>query len=244
MNSKLKKAIKCSYEIPKPKRKEEFLSNLPYPKTRGQDFLRSQVGYIHKRVWVTSFILFILILVFCHSFKKDDLRILMAVSAMIPILTSVTVTEIIRSSVFGMDELEMTTRYNLRSLVLARMGILGMGNMLLLLLTIPVLSIRIEIESVWIGVYLLGPYLLTCFISFALINRFRSNEITYYCAGAAVLVWCLELLLNYSRLTIYEPRYISLWLAILALLLIAFSKELHKYIKNTEELLWNSSLTV
>ena len=203
----------------------------------------SQIGYIPKKVWIISVILLLIVMVFSYLFKVDDLRILWAASAMVPILVLVTITEITCSTIFGMNELEMTARFNLRSLVLARMGILGTGNLALFLITIPVLSIKLEMESVRIGVFLLVPYLLTCFISFVLVNRFHSGEITYYCAGAAVLVWCLEILLNCSRLTIYEHRHFSWWLVVLAVLLTAVIREIYIFIKNTEEFIWSSYLT-
>ena len=71
------------------------------------------------------------------------------------------VTEQNRFHIFLMSELEMAARFSLKSVVLARMEILGIVHLLVLLFLIPVCA-RLHGTSVFqTGLYLLVPYLLT-----------------------------------------------------------------------------------
>lgn len=243
MKKELKQSICRIYEAPVPKQKKEFLHNFNYPKTRWRDFLYSQLGYIRKQVWLVSAGLFLAVLLLDNLFKQGNIIVLWTVSAMVPFLTLITVTEAARSAVFGMAEIEISTRYGLRSIILARMGILGAGNLVFFLLAVPLLSDKAEMESFKTGVFLLVPYLLTCFLSFGLVNRFRTGEINYYCAGAAILVSAAEVIFNSIWSDLYRLHYFPVWMAAMAVLLAVSYREILKFIKNTEELTWNLYLT-
>ncbi len=243
MNNKLKQGIKHMYDAPLPKQKQEFLRNFNYPKTRWRDFLCSQLGYIRKHTWIVSIVLFLAIQLLGNLSKLDNRLALWVVSALMPFLTLITVTEVARSAVFGMAEIEMSSRYSLRCILLARMGILGTGNLVLLFLILPVLSGKSGLELIKTGVFLLVPYLLTCFLSFALVNRFRTGEIYFYCAGTAVLVSAAEILFNSIWSYLYQQRYFPAWMIVVALLLAVSYREIQKFMKNTEELTWNLYLT-
>jgi hypothetical protein len=231
-----------AFEPPSPKKKQEFLYNLNYPKTRWQDFMFSQFGSIRKKVWIVSALLFGVVMLFGCFLPKEDIRLLWAVSSIIPYVAFMTTTEIARSAIFGMAELEMTMRYHLRSVVLARMGILGLGNLVLLLITTPVLVRYVDLGYLQIGVFLLVPYLLTSFLSFLFVNRYRSGDVSYYCAGAAVFVSGLELTLSSIWTATLQQQYFWQWLVVLILLLTAVCREIRKLTK-WEELIWNSYLT-
>lgn len=243
MKRELKQALKDAYSIPKPPKKEEFLRTLNYPKTRWYDFLFSQISYIQKKVWVVSLLLFIIILLFMALLQKGDSFLLWAVSAMFPFLALVTVTETARSAVFGLAELEMTTRYSLRSVLFTRMGTIGTGNLMLLLILAPILAGKVGLGVFKIGVYLLVPYLLTSFILFTIVNHIRSKDHTYFCAAAAAIVSSGGLLFGKVWCVIYQQQYFLLWLAFFIILAVALSKEISILLKNTEELVWNSFLT-
>lgn len=244
MKKELKQYITYSFDAPKPLHKDEFIRTLNYPKTRWYDFITSQISFIRKRIWFISIILFVTAYLLVIQLPLEQLELLWIVSAFLPFLAMMTVSETIRSSVFGLAELEMTTRYSLRSVLLARIGILGAGNLVLLLLVIPLLAGKIELGFVKTGVYLLVPYLLASFLSYSLVNRIRSNDLTYYCVGIAAIISCCGLIFGRIWYVIYEQQYFIFWIATLTVLIAIIPREIYKLIKNSEELIWNSYSTV
>lgn len=91
-------------------------------------------------------------------FGKD---VMWGISALLPFAAVSVVTEQNRFHIFLMSELEMAARFSLKSVVLARMEILGIVHLLVLLFLIPVCA-RLHGASVFqTGLYLLVPYLLT-----------------------------------------------------------------------------------
>ena len=188
MKKNMKEYISRVYDAPRPMQKKEFLQKLNYPKTRWQDFIVCQLGYIDKKVWIISILLFSVILFFETIFTQGDMNLLWVVSSFIPFIALMTITELARSVTFGMAELELTTRYNLRSVLLMRMGVLGVGNLVLLFAAIPILIMKLNMGIIKLGVYFLVPYLLTCFLSYVLARRIRPGEISLCCAGVAALI--------------------------------------------------------
>lgn len=244
MKQKLKQNILNAYEIPEPLQKEEFIKSLNFPKIRWYDFLLYQFGYIRKKIWIASILLFLAAILLGSLLQKGDMKLLWSVSAIIPFLALLGITEIARSAVFGLAELEMSTRYNLRGVLLARMCIIGIGNFILILSLTCILAGRIEVQVLKLGIYFMIPYLLTNFISYVVVNRSRSKDISYYCAAVAASVSGSGLFFGRIWEVIYQQQYFILWLVAFVVLIAALSKEIRKLIHNTEELIWNSYSTV
>lgn len=244
MKKELKNYISKAYSPPSPNHKEEFLNTLNYPKVRWFDFLLSQLGYIRKRIWVASLLLYLTAILLGSLMDHGDLKLLWSISAILPYLAMLTITETARSAVYGLAELEMTSRYNLRSVLYARMTALGFLNLLMLIIILPILAGKIDLNVFKIGIYLLVPYLITSFLSYKIINRVRSKELSYYCAVLAAAVSCFGLLIRQLWVVIYQQQYFILWLAASVLLTIFLVKEIKLLINHSEEMLWNSYSTV
>jgi hypothetical protein len=239
----MKQQLHNAFDAPSPQKKREFIQSLNYPKIRRKDFLLSQFGFIHRKVWIASAFLFIAAMIFETLIQPGDIRLLWVISALIPFFVMTSITEIARSTVFGMEELEMSTKYNLKSILLTRMGILGAGNMLMLLAGLPLLAEKVKIGIINAGVYLMVPYLLTCILSCMVLNRMGNKEIPVYCAGAAAFVSTLGFILNSVQSAIYQERYFIFWVAILVVLIILLFRGLRQLINNMEEMKCNLFLT-
>lgn len=239
MKKELKNYIIKVYTPPSPKRKKEFISSLNYPKVRLYNFILSQVGYVRIRVWISSFLIFAATLLLGNYIKPGSVDLLWYVSALFPFLSTITITETIRSSVYGLAELEMTTRYDLHSVMYARMAILGIGNLMLLLIILPFLSEKVGLGMFKVGVYLLLPYLITSYLSYKMINRFRTKELSYTCAALATAISCSVLVLPKFWENVYYEEYFILWLAACLLITISLVKEIKKLIQRSEDLIWN-----
>lgn len=134
-----------------------------------------------------------------YFMEKDTLW---SISACIPFVALSAITENNRSSVYRMAELEMATRFSLKNVVLARLGIIGTMHLLLIALLCPFVYIDQAAITIHAGVYLLVPYLLTTFLSLTCTRKLHGPEATYLCMGIAVTISGLNIL-SQSKFYIY-----------------------------------------
>lgn len=210
MKQSFKKVLSQVFEAPPPLHKKEFLRTLELPKISMAEFIFSQIGYIRKWVWGVSALVFTISLA---GSLMLSVNMLWVISAFTPLLALTILSESGRSENHKMAELEMATRFSLRSVLLARSGILGMENLALLCLLVPV-GLQNNMHSpIQAGVYIIAPYLLTSFTGLWIVLRFRGQEAMYFCAGAAA---CVSFSVFFSHITvpqIYERNYLIWWMA-------------------------------
>lgn len=234
MDEKLKKALRDAFEPPAPTQKEAFLKRIPQPGISNLSFVLSQAGYIRKYVWGISAVLFGIAFMGAHMFGKD---VMWGISALLPFAAVSVVTEQNRSHIFLMSELEMSTRFSLKSVVLARMEILGIVHLLLLLFLIPVCA-RLHGASVFqTGLYLLVPYLLTADAGLWAARRTKGAESWYACFGIAACVSVLNLIVQKLYPILFGTRYIPAWTLMLAAVVIYGVKEWKRSMNRLSELL-------
>lgn len=233
----LKEELKKAFEAPAPLHKTEFLQKLHSPGLNLFDFLLIQIRYIRKRIWGVSILAFMISLFGSLLLSVD---MLWAISAFMPLLALMTVTETSRSEHYKMAELEMATRFSLKSVLLARLGILGIGNLLILCLFFPVSLCNSRIPPTQIGFYIITPFLLTTFICLYIVLRHREKETIYFCTGISICISFLVFVLHSALPRLYEESAFTIWIFTAVLLCIAITKQYHQLIKQ-EELTWNLS---
>lgn len=244
MDKEMKKTLQHAMEAPMPERKQEFLCQVKdlvdHARIRGclrgsyRRFVAGQFFYIGKWGWIRSFGLFFTALLL-GGFK--DKSLLWAFSAIAPFLAVAFIAEGMRSEIYGMAELEMATRFSLKSLILARMGIVGTVHMLLLCLGMAVGCRQGLVQPLYAGVYLMVPYLLTNAAGLYLARKMRGRECIYailaVAAGVAVLPFGVKLL--------YQEKLFIWWLAALLVFAVLAIKEWKKNLEGWEEVTWNLS---
>lgn len=242
MNKQIKRSIQKAFEAPKPDQQEKarFLRALPQPKISMFRFILVQATYMRKLTLFFS-VLFLLPAVIAAFYISENT--LWIVSAFVPILGLLAVAESTRSLMYGMSEFEMSTRFSLKSVVLARMSVLGLLDLIILGCVTPLCCIGSKFPLFQIGIYLLVPYLLTVNISLWIVRRFHGRETIYACMTVAVLVSGANAGLHFITDLIYQNAYIAWWLILAVLLLVGMAHEIYCTIKQTEEYTWNLSLT-
>lgn len=236
MKKEWKKALQDAYRAPKPLKKRDFLDIIEEPEMTTGDFLRSQFGYIHKWNWLLALLLFVAAL-FAGHLKEPEL--VGIISSLTPLLALSTVAESSRSLRYGMEELELVSRFPLKAIVMARLGILGIGNLILLVILCPVLMAQGQPTFLSVGVQILIPYLITSFLNLFLVRKIPGRESLYYCAGIAVIVCVVQIIFSSLQSPIYERLRPVSWVVILALLFISTGRECLKMLKQSEEYIWN-----
>ncbi len=236
MNGKMKMQLKEYFEAPEPEKKQEFMAGLPSQGVSIMDFLLLQAAYIPKWVWGLSALIFALALIGAGYLKKD---ILWCVSACMPLPALAFVAESGRSEAWGMAELEMSSRFSLRSVLLARLGILGLADLLLFFLLLPLAYMNGDKPLFETGVYMLCPYLLTVFLGLRASRRAQGREAAWLCGAIALGVGLGYILMYQWSLEFYAAGNFPWWAAAFVLLSLGTAKQCAETLKQKEELVWS-----
>ena len=232
MERRLKEGLKYYYEAPVPQRKEEFIRRLGIQKINLSYLVILQARYISKWAWFGS-ILFC-ILTYVMSCTLDD-KYVGVVFAILPFWVMLSVTESMRSYRYGMEELELSARFSLKSVVMARLLVLGVSN----LIELAVLSTILGSSANFHVLYVMTPYFLTAGGGLYIVRNIRGHENTMYCFILAAIVCILELIIQWEYKEIFLQSYINVW-AVLCMAGVLFTiRECYRNIRTTEELAWN-----
>lgn len=236
MNKKLKTALLAGFEAPAPARKKAFLRSIPQPPIRLLSFVCTQAGYIRKWVWVVSALIFAAGILGADYLEAD---ILWGICACMPLLALGVLTESGRSERYGMAEFELSTRFSLKSVVLARLGILGAADFSLFCLLVPFAGRNNGAGILQTGVYMACPYLLTTFGGLWAVRRVRGRESAYLCAGIAAAVSTGSLWISQAFPAAYARQSFLWWVAAFLIFGFGTTRECVQMVKQTEELAWN-----
>lgn len=239
MNKKLRSQIKAAFEAPIPERKDAFVANLNYSDRRPWSFYITQASYIRKRVWILSGAL-LLFALYISFFCNENIYAICCVSALLPFLALIVITELSRSASFHMEELELSCKYSLPHVILARMLILGCFNLILFLSLLLLMSGKTGDSFIRLTLYLLTPYLLTCSCSLAVMNHKNLLDYSISNIGIAGFFSFIQLLIILPGPTLYENHYLSGWILLFLFSLLLLLKEVRSFIKHKEVLQWNS----
>lgn len=222
------------YEAPEPMGKQEFLKQFDTCYLSMGQFMRQQIWYMKKWMWFFSAGIFFL---GAMIGRKLDRETVWVISSIIPFLALTFLTESGRSKAYGMDELEYATRFSLKSLMLARMGVLGLfhGVILLLLFLCIHPGFFPEPEDM---LYILVPYFLTVSIGLSLLRRFRGRETLYISMGVPAFVSLFVGVAN-QIYPLYSISMVRWWVLAWAFVIVFTVKEMILFFRQTEELIWS-----
>lgn len=232
MEGRLKEELAKYYEAPKPQRKEEFIRRFGVQEINLLQLVWMQVKYISKWVWLASVLFCVLIYGVTYSVETRYVRM---TYGFIPFLVMTFVTESTRSYRYGMEELELSARFSLKSIVMARMVILGAENLAILLVIVNVLGQRAGYHVL----HVVTPYFLTAGGSLYLVRTIRGKENTFFCFVLAAGISFLQLLLPWMFGEFLMPGYVPVWAVIFVMGVAMTVKESYRTIRMTEDLAWN-----
>ncbi len=237
MDKKLKQGIKQNFIAPPPQRKDEFFSNLAYPKASFCEVLFAQIGFIRKRVWFAFALLLVMAFKSVNDFllPEDAIPI---ISAMLPIFSLVAITEIYKSTAYNMAEMELACKYNLSKITLMRLSILGILGIILLFIYVLIASDN-DFGLIRNLVYLAVPYLLSSNISLFVIAKFKNKDTVYVCCTLCLGISAGMILLQNTYKFIYSVDYVAIWSISFILLIALLGVNLVIFRKSQEELPWN-----
>ncbi len=236
LKQKLKKELQMLYQPPDPVRKQEFLQRMPESRMSNMEFLRSQTGYIRKWNWLISAA--VLTGGICAAFDKNRMYTGI-LAAMLPVLALSFVAEGSRSVRYGMEELEMVSRFSPKAVLMAKFMILGLGNMIVLAALFPLLMWNGTYEHLSAALVILFPYLLSCYCNLTIVRKVRGKESIYYCSAVSVLICGAVLVVTYSKINIYSLMKPLGWVLSLVILAMLTFREWKMILLQSEEWAWS-----
>lgn len=251
-NQKLIFILEEAFTAPEPEKKTEFIKKAQLPKLSTFAFMLQQVFYIRKITWLISFFISVCAFLCADAIGKDCVWI---ISSMVPLLAVCSITESARSKTYGMAELEQASRFSLKSVMLARMGIMSFLHLIIFAVLIPFAGSRmrrmeagngmltIVQDSIWriegtglgVSIYLFVPYLLTSVLCLMTVRKMQGKEINYVCMGISVGVGLINFILKASLPAMYEEKAVIWWFGVGIYLGIVLCGEYRKMVGITEE---------
>lgn len=241
MNIKVKRSIQKILQAPMPDEqiKANFLRTFPRSRISTWQFLLRQAAFLRKRTLFLSLLLLIPAFMGLHDL---NLNTIWMISAFTPFLALMAVTESTRSAMYGMSEFEMSTRFSIKNVILARLSMWGIIDFVIFCCIIPLCYLNNrQISLFQTGVYLFVPYLLTANISLWITRRIRNREYIVYCMAISVLVGGANVGLRFKVDIVYRISFFHWWLLMAVLLIGGMVYEVFHTIKETEEYTWNLS---
>ncbi len=243
MDRKLKQSLKNAFTPPPPIKRNTFIRNLSYPKSNSLEFFLSQFGYIRKRFWCFSILLVIALTLFIQAYHTT-FKTIGIVSAVLPFLVALGVTEISRSTSYNMAEVEMSCKYNLSKITLIRLSLIGSFYFIIILFLVIIFARYSDYSFLQFTLISMTPFLFCSYLSLFITNYFRMKDAAYVSAGVAGVTSVSVFLLVQQEQLLYTQRGVLVWGIAFMVTTILLVKEIMKLLKRTEELQWNSSLIV
>lgn len=240
MYRRLKKDLKKCFQAPESTRKEEFLADIRQVNSSLLKFIPGQVYYIRKYIWIVSVAIF---LAAVYGAYRINLNIVWCASAMVPLLALMAVTEISKSSFYGMEELELSTLYDRRSIFLSRLFILGLFNMVLMCAFLPFCYKWSVYTLQQVVLYVFVPYLLSAFFCLVFTHHIRGKQSVYICTVFSFMIGILDLLLHTTARRIFDVSYNVIWIILFLGLIFLIIAEIMKIIKKMRKQQWDFTLT-
>ncbi|MBP5554365.1 MAG: hypothetical protein J6X94_05785 [Lachnospiraceae bacterium] len=158
----LKNLINDAFYAPEPALKENFIRFLRPRKVSMAEMIVRQIPYIGKLVWAFSALMIAVALIGANSGSETTVA---AVAALMPFSAAIGIFDTNRSKRYNMSELEAATRFSLRSVIFARMTILGILSLIAIVVISPIIAVTYGGDIFAAAVRIIIPYLITMIVS-------------------------------------------------------------------------------
>ncbi len=195
------------------------------------EFFVSQLLFIRKKVWIIQFSLMLLFIFFIMQ-REDAINAVGSVSTLVPLLFLSWSKELSRSLTYGTAELEISTRFSLRQVLLSRIVIMGFIDVFLLTFCACYLTFNFSLGVSQAIMYLLVPFLFTAMGCLFILNHFPTKKSNLYCG-----IWCGAIMVSFYYFSHWESRLFTRallfgWYFAFFVSVVFIAIELHHLLRN------------
>lgn len=245
MDRKFREELKQMYQAPDPVGKDAFLQELEQKAQRSPEmsgisflgFLGYQVPYISIWNWLLGASVFALTLL---SVRYADGKAVWAAASFVPFLALAAVSESGRSMQYGMDELELSARYCLKTVVTVKIFIMGISNLIVLLACILAVEAGNRTGIILNGITIMFPYLVTAFLNLWIVRKIHGKESIYVCLGVSAIVSGANVINGVMEwFVLYDYLGTAGMLVLFLAAVLLTGRECIKFMRQSEEYVWN-----
>lgn len=229
--SELKQLVKNAYPLAPSGRKAAFVRRYPRRELHYRQILRMQLPYMGPQLALLCGCALAILLGAAANVGEEYARI---AAALVPLSALIAMTGLGRSARCGMEELELSTRFSLRMLRVARLTVIGLAGLFVMLSASCALTLLTGAKLLPAFAFAAVPYLLTSFLCMVLIRRWHSPKNLYGCTLITVGISAAM-----SGSVKLLPMCTALLYAALPLLILLTAAEVCQYINESEEYQWS-----
>ena len=205
------------YEVPPLKEDEiniflkrfNFENNKKY-RTTFKEFLYSQIQFIRKKTWVIQFVVVVLwVYLTRNNINGTDkmFNIYPFLSSLAPLLVITGVDEMARIYDGSLCEIEMTTRYPLKVVLLTRMAIMVTADTAVMIIAGRYIQNFTERDLISVMLYILVPFQMACIGMLEIMKYVKALYLDYACVGYCFILAAFPYIYNLYSESIYHANY-------------------------------------
>lgn len=237
-NRGLKKMIANAYEVEPSYDKSTFLKQFQTRELHIWDVLRQQskgIGLIN--LIVSLLVLFIIWQIVLQSDSNDILEFA-RMSSLIPPIAIAAISGMGRSEKYGMDELEMSTRFSLRTVMSARLIVVGIIDISVFILLMIIFGQCTNLGMLQALMVLTIPYLLTAWGCLLITRKMHNSKEIGICFAYGMMVCLMCATTNWDNPQRYLFTGTTVSYLCFASLCVLLGLEINKLLKG-ENSKWN-----
>lgn len=216
------------------KNKIRFIRTIKKPNLSVFSFIMNQFKLISFKVYISCLIYFAVLLFLL--FSSNNAKQYLVLAAGVPFFSLLLIAIIDTSHAYDMEELEMTTLYSLKMIVLARMLIMSVFTIFLILIIAICASMISNIFVIHIIFYFFTPYFTNMYLNLLILKKFRKDG-TKYCLTTSSIICLIILYLVDNPVPIVINSYYCVGIVLLLITLSII--ESRNYINGLEDYVWN-----
>lgn len=249
MSEQIKKSFKKLREdLPSPdqakkmaliEQSKQLILHVPTKRASLPQFYLQQLRFIRRRTWVIQFLI-VLIAAYVVINAPNIQEVIALASAVSPLIFLVSYSEWIRSQTHQVYELELTTAFSYKSVMLARIGLMNMLNMLAITVLIFTVVQTGQLAILQAFFFVCIPFLLTSIVGIWIVRNVQTkhaNQAVY--AGGSLFSASLILIITlYPKLflTISNGIWWSILLVTMGMVVYQYNQLMRQMSVQTEQL--------
>lgn len=211
MSGQIKKSVKQLQEgLPSPDRakkmalieqSKQLILHVPAKKASLPQFYLQQLWFIRPRTWVAQFLIVLVAAYFVMNAPNIQTVIALA-SAVSPLIFLVSYSEWIRSQTHQVYELELTTAFSYKAVMLARIGLMNMLNILAITVLIFTVVQTGQLAILQAFFFVCIPFLLTSILGLWIVRTVPTKHVnqTVYVVGSLFSASLILIITLYPKL--------------------------------------------
>ncbi|MGM9946089.1 MAG: hypothetical protein ACI33M_14150 [Lysinibacillus sp.] len=235
MSEELKRSIKGLYEdLPSPdlekkraviQQSKQLIQQAPPESMSLFSFYFQQLRFIRPRTWTLQFLIVILAALLIMN-APNTRTIIALTSAVSPFIYLVSFSELIRSYAHRVFELELTTKYSYKTVMLARIGLMNILNIFAITLLVFTVVKTSQLAMLQTFFFVCIPFLLTSILGLWILQWQHTKESYQWVYIAGVFFGICLMLVIYLYPQLFLAISNGLWWSIM---LIATGTVIYQY---------------